>query len=227
MPCFGRQLDARRLNWTLRNDPIPTLDLVLGDSSIPGPESHVTANSRLSYPISCLTVFVLRSAEFLGESDEKPFKPADVAEQIRVLVLDYFAYELRAAVAEPFKRLVDVVHRKHDAQVSQGIDRVAAVIRNDGRSQEAGHLEPSVAVRRAHHGNLDALIGKSSDTSGPFSFDRGPPFEFEAELAKEINRRSEVLDDDSDVVHPLECHVSNLQGAAGRWRDRRRRDRSG
>jgi len=68
-----------------------------------------------------------------------------------------------------------------------------------------------VAVRRAHHGNLDALIGQSSDTSGPFSFDRGPPFELEAELLKEINRLSEVIYDDSYVVHPFERHVSNLQ----------------
>jgi hypothetical protein len=32
----------------------------------------------------------------------------DVAEPICVFILDYFAYELRAALAEPFKRLVDV-----------------------------------------------------------------------------------------------------------------------
>src|SRR2546430_9596272 len=63
-------------------------------------------------------VFVLRSVEFLGESDEKPFRPADVAEPIRVFILDYFAYELRAALAEPFKRLVDVVHGEHDAEVA-------------------------------------------------------------------------------------------------------------
>src|SRR5262249_18556561 len=47
---------------------------------------------------------------------------------------------------------------------------------------------------------------------GPFAFDRGPPFQLEAEFAKEIDRRSEVFDDDADVVHPLERHVSNLQG---------------
>jgi hypothetical protein len=58
----------------------------------------------------------------------------------------------------------------------------------------------------AHHRNLDALIAQSSDTSGPLSFDRGPPFELKAEFAKEINRRSEVIDDDSYVVHPFECH---------------------
>jgi hypothetical protein len=69
-----------------------------------------------------------------------------------------------------------------------------------------------VAVRRAHHGNLDALIAQSSDTSGPFSFDHGPPFEIEAELAKESDRRFEVIDDDSYVVHSFKRHVSNLQG---------------
>ena len=69
-----------------------------------------------------------------------------------------------------------------------------------------------MAVRRAHHGYLDALITQSSDTSGPFSFDRGPPFELKAEFAKEINRLFEVIDDDSYVVHPFERHVSNLQG---------------
>ena len=52
-----------------------------------------------------------REGEFLGESDEKSFRPSDVAEPIRVFILDYVAYELRAALAKPFKRLVDVVYR--------------------------------------------------------------------------------------------------------------------
>jgi hypothetical protein len=69
-----------------------------------------------------------------------------------------------------------------------------------------------VAVWRAHHGNLDALVAESSDTSGPFAFDRGPPFELEAELAKEIDRRGEILDDDSYVVHPLNRHMPNVSG---------------
>jgi hypothetical protein len=69
-----------------------------------------------------------------------------------------------------------------------------------------------VAVRRAHHGNLDTLIAQSSDSSRPFSFDRGAPFKLKAELAKEINRPSEVIDDDSYIVHPFERHGSNLQG---------------
>ena len=43
----------------------------------------------------------MRSAEFLGESDEKPFRPADIAEPIRILILDYLAYELGAVLAKP------------------------------------------------------------------------------------------------------------------------------
>jgi hypothetical protein len=77
------------------------------------PTIHSIAESGLS------DVLVLRSAEFLGDSDEKSFRPADVAEQIRVFILDYFAYELRAARTEPFKRLVDIVHSEHDAEVAR------------------------------------------------------------------------------------------------------------
>ena len=36
----------------------------------------------------------------MGESDEKPFRPTDVAEPIRVFVLDDLADELRSALAE-------------------------------------------------------------------------------------------------------------------------------
>jgi hypothetical protein len=61
---------------------------------------------------------VKRSAEFLGESDKKPFRPPDVAEPIRIFILDYFTDEFSAALAEPFNRLVDVVHGEHDAEVA-------------------------------------------------------------------------------------------------------------
>jgi len=115
-------------------------------------------------------------------------------------------------LAEPFKRLIDVIHGEHDAEVAQSVHRGIAVIRDRRRREEPGEFEPAVAIGRAHHGNLHALIAQASDTSGPFSLDHGPAFEIEAELAKEINRRAEVIDDDSYVVHPFKRHVSNLQG---------------
>src|SRR5438105_1429951 len=53
--------------------------------------------------------------ELLGKPDEKAFGGPDVAEPIRVFVLDHFADELRAAFSEPGERIVDVLHREHDA----------------------------------------------------------------------------------------------------------------
>src|SRR2546430_6141110 len=131
-----------------------------------------------------------RSAEFLSESDEKAFRPADVAEPIRVFVLDHFAAdELRAVLTESGERLVDVVHGEHDAQVAESVHRGVPVIADHGRREKARELEPAVAVRRAHHGDLDALVAQSSDAPCPLSFHHRSPFELEAELAKERDRR--------------------------------------
>lgn len=85
------------------------------------PVSSLPTTQDLKAEVS--DIFVLRSAQFLGESDEKPFRTADVAEPMRGFILDYVAYELRAALVEPLKRLVDVVHGEHDTKVSQSVHR--------------------------------------------------------------------------------------------------------
>src|SRR5947209_17813064 len=113
-----------------------------------------------------------RSAEFLSKPDEKAFRPADVAEPNRVFVLDHFiADELRAVLTEPGERLVDVVHGEHDAQVAESVDRRLAMIGDRRRRQKSRALEPAVAVRRAHHGNLDAHRMQPGDTLCPLYFD--------------------------------------------------------
>ena len=55
------------------------------------------------------------TAEWFSQSDEKSFGAADVAEPIRLFVLNHFADELRATLAKPGERLVDVVHGEHHA----------------------------------------------------------------------------------------------------------------
>src|SRR5690606_14361174 len=98
------------------------------------------------------TAFVLRSAKFLGESDEKPSRPANIAEPIYIFfIVDDFAYKLRTALVESFQRLVEIIHGEHDAEIAQGVDRGVAVIRDDRRCEETGYFEPTVAVRRTHH----------------------------------------------------------------------------
>src|SRR5919197_2692418 len=80
-------------------------------------------------------------ADLLCQSDEKSFGPPDVAEPIRVFVLDYFPDELRAVLAEPGERLVDVVDGEHDAQVAEGVHRGVSVIGDHRRRKKARELE--------------------------------------------------------------------------------------
>ena len=48
----------------------------------------------------------------------RPSRPADVAKPMRVLIPDYFAYELCATLAKSGEHLVDVVHGEHDAEAA-------------------------------------------------------------------------------------------------------------
>jgi hypothetical protein len=150
----------------------------------------------------------LHSAKFLGESDEKPFRSADVAEPIRVLILDNFAYGLRSAVEKPSRRLVDVVHGEHDSEVAWRVYRSGAVICDGSRCEEAGELETTVAIRRTHRSNLDALTGQAGDTSRPFSFDRGPP----SSSRPSSRRKSIVLSRSSTTIPTLSIRLSAMCG---------------
>src|SRR3954471_24841560 len=93
--------------------------------------------------------------KLLGEADKNSFGAADVAETIRLFVLNHIADELRPTLAEPGKRLVDVVHSEHDTQVAEGVHRGIPVIGDDWRSEESRKLEPTVAVWGDEHGDLD------------------------------------------------------------------------
>ena len=70
------------------------------------------------HPYQVLTCHMCSSGsllpELLSEPNENSFRAPDVAEPIRVFVLDHLADELRAAFAEPGKRIVDVLHGEHD-----------------------------------------------------------------------------------------------------------------
>jgi hypothetical protein len=103
-------------------------------------------------------VELVRLADLLSQPDEKSFGPPDVAEQKRVFVLGDLADELRTVLAEPDERIVEVVHSKHDAQVAQSVHRGVPVIGDHRRRKKPRELDSAVAVRRSHHGDLDALV---------------------------------------------------------------------
>src|SRR5436189_4491220 len=136
--------------------------------------------------------------ELFGEPDENSFGTPDVAEPIHVFILDHFADKLRAALAEPGERIVDVLHGEHDAQVAESVHWRAAVIGDHRRREETGHLEPAVAVRRTHHGNLDAHAAQSSDAICPISFDWGAPLKLKTKFDEEFNGGIKVFHHDAD-----------------------------
>ena len=45
------------------------------------------------------------------------------------------------------------------------------------RREEAREFEPAVAVRGAHHGDLDALVAQAGDAPCPLALDQRSPFE--------------------------------------------------
>ena len=52
------------------------------------------------------------------------------------------------------------------------------------RREKAREFEPAVAVRRAHHGDLNALVAQSRDAPCPLAFDGGFAFELQAKLGE-------------------------------------------
>src|SRR5258706_10144337 len=104
---------------------------------------------------------------FLGQADEKSFGAADIAESIRVLVLNHFTDELHTVFAEPGERLVDVIHSEHDAKVSDSVHRGVSMIGDYRRGEESPKLQSAVAVGGDHPGDFHALWPQSGDPPRP------------------------------------------------------------
>ena len=102
---------------------------------------------------------------------------------------------------------------EHHSEIPQGVHRGVPMIGDHLRRDEARELEPPVAVRRAHHGDLDGLIAQAGDAPCPLALDHASAFQLEAELNEELDRPFEVLDDDADVVQP-ERHLARVLSRA-------------
>src|SRR5213596_2314333 len=172
--------------------------------------SMFTSPPPLRYAVDYADVAAAGSAEAFCQPDQNALGAPHVAEAIHVFVLDHFVDELRAVLAEPGERIVEVVHREHDAEVAESVDRGVPVIGDRRRREKSREFDPAVALRRTHHGELDALVEQSSDAPCPVSFDHGSPFEFEAELGEKRDSGIKRFDHDADVVHPLKRQAAIL-----------------
>src|SRR5687767_8814217 len=148
------------------------------------------------------------SAELLAQSDDDVFRPADVAKPIRVLVLHHFAYQLGPVGAQARDDSVDVFDGEHDATDAQRVHRRVHGPKPDrvGRV-ELVELDATVAVRGPHQREGGANVLEPDQAVDRTSLDLRLAFELEAEFDEERLGRLEVVDNDENVVHPLNRHV--------------------
>jgi len=110
---------------------------------------------------------------------------------------------------------MDVVDSEHDAMQAQRagrrVFRLGAVRRG---GVVLGQLQLAVAVRGPHHRDLAPDAVESDGAVRPKAFDLPLAFQFHPELGEERDSRAQVVDDDGDVVHPLN-HVSLRELGAG------------
>jgi hypothetical protein len=106
--------------------------------------------------------------QFFGQSNQQALGATNVAQSIRVFVLNYLTDELCSMLLETGEGFINIFHGEHNAQVAQRIYWGISMIGNDWRSEKSRDFKPTMAVGSSHHGDLDPLIAQPSNTSRPF-----------------------------------------------------------
>jgi hypothetical protein len=119
-----------------------------------------------------------------------------------------FANELGPVGAHARNDLVDVIDGEHDATEAQRVHRRVHGPKPDcvGRV-ELVQLDAAVTIGRPHHreGGPDILEPNQLADQGPF--DCRLALELEAQFDEERLDGFEIVDDEENVVHPLDRHV--------------------
>src|SRR5438067_11120631 len=143
------------------------------------------------------------SAKLLGQSDDDPLRATQEAEPVDVLVLRDLADEFGTVPAQAGNDVVDVVDSEHDAAYAQRVRWRAFRLGPDRRRRvELRQLNPAVAVRGAHHGDVGTDVVEPDDAVHPTPLDRRLAFQLHTEFGEERFGSLEVVDNDENVVQP-------------------------
>ena len=115
----------------------------------------------------------------------------------------------RTVLVEGGERIVEIVHREHDAEVAERVYRCVPVIGDRRRRKKARELDLAVAVRHTHHGDLDALVAQSSDAPFTSLLPRWiAPSRSRPQPGEKGDGGINPLHHDADVVHPSKRHAA-------------------
>src|SRR5438045_7258283 len=162
-----------------------------------------TLSSRISENIRYRFI-----TELFGQSDDDALRATQEAEPVDVLVLRDLADEFGTVAAQAGNDVVDFVNSEHDAAYAQRVRRRAFRLGSDRRRRVGRRqLNPAVAVRGPHHGDVGTDVVEPDDAVHPTPLDRRLAFQLHAEFGEERFGSLEVVDNDENVVHPLDRHV--------------------
>ncbi len=76
------------------------------------------------------------------------------------------------------------------------------------RRVERRQLDPAVAVRGPHEGEVRADAVQPDELVHPLTLDRCLALQFQAQFDEERDSSREILDHNADVIHPVDqsCH---------------------
>ena len=151
------------------------------------------------------------SEEFLSQRDDDARRASHVAESVQVLVLDHLADEFRAVGAQASDRVVDAFDGKHDAPEAERVRRWdCRFARDQIWTAKLRQFQLPVPIWGPHHHDVDLDTLEPVDAVHPRPLNRRLASARHAKRGEEGDGGREVVDDDADVVHSLECHIRRI-----------------
>jgi hypothetical protein len=150
-------------------------------------------------------------ADLLGQGDNDALGAAEVAEPIHILVLCDLAEKFGAVGAQAGDGVVDVVDGKHDTMQAQRVGgRVLGVGGTRLRVVVLRQLQLAIAVRSPQHGDVAADAVEADSVVGKRTLDLHLALQLHAKFSEERYSSREIVDNNADVVHPFESHMSGV-----------------